>query len=178
LAGTTPLKGARVPRNLLRVEVRKEGFETIELVSPRPWNRATTYDAPRLTLDRVWSLPPGMVRIPASVNEMYLQGLMNYGGIGLPEFLADKYEVPNRQYKAFIDAGGYTNSSYWRFPIIEAGKEIPLTVARARFTDRTGRPGPATWEAGTFPTGSPVTRWRASPGTRRPRMRPGRANSC
>ncbi|HEX8782219.1 MAG TPA: SUMF1/EgtB/PvdO family nonheme iron enzyme, partial [Steroidobacteraceae bacterium] len=25
--------------------------------------------------------------------------------------------------------------------------------ARARFTDRTGRPGPATWEAGTFPDG-------------------------
>ena len=153
LAGTTPLKGARVPRNLLRVEVRKEGFETIELVSPRPWNRASDFDVPRLTLDRAGSLPPGMVRIPASVNEMYLQGLMKYGGIETPEFLADKYEVTNRQYKAFIDAGGYTNSSYWRFPIIEAGKEIPLAVARARFIDRTGRPGPATWEAGTFPDG-------------------------
>ena len=151
-AGTTPLKNTRVPRNLLRVEIRKQGFETIELVSPRPWNRASD-DVPRLALDRAGSLPPGMVRIPASVNEMQLHGLMNYGGVEVPEFLADRYEVTNRQYKAFIDAGGYTNASYWRLPIIEGAKEIPLSAARARFTDRTGRPGPATWEAGTFPDG-------------------------
>jgi DNA-binding winged helix-turn-helix (wHTH) protein/pimeloyl-ACP methyl ester carboxylesterase len=152
LAGMTPLKDARVPHNLLRVEVRKEGFETIELVSPRPWSRAGS-DVPRLTLDRAGSLPPSMVRIPASVNEAYLIGVEKYGGVKVPEFLADKYEVTNRQYKAFVDAGGYTNASYWRFPMIQAGKEIPLAAARARFTDRTGRPGPATWEAGTFPDG-------------------------
>lgn len=151
-AGPTPLKDAPVPRNMLRVEVRKKGFETIELMSPRPWTRAGS-DVPRLTLDRSGSLPPGMVRIPASVSEVYLQGLERYGGVDVPEFLADKYEVTNRQYKAFIDAGGYSNASYWRFPIIEAGKEIPLGAARARFTDRTGQPGPATWEAGTFPDG-------------------------
>ena len=152
LAGTTPLKNARVPRGLLRVEVRKEGFETIELVSPRPWSRAGS-DVPRLTLDRVGSLPPGMARIPTSVNEVNLVGLDKYGGVKVPEFLADKYEVTNRQYKAFVDAGGYTNASYWRFPIVEAGKVISLNAARARFTDRTGRPGPATWEAGAFPDG-------------------------
>jgi DNA-binding winged helix-turn-helix (wHTH) protein/dienelactone hydrolase len=152
LAGATPLKDARVPRTLLRVEVRKKGFETIELASPRPWSRAGS-DVPRLTLDRVGSLPPGMVRIPASVNEAELVGLEKYAGVKVPEFLADKYEVTNRQYKAFVDAGGYTNASYWRFPIIAAGKETPLAAARARFTDRTGRPGPATWEAGTFPDG-------------------------
>jgi hypothetical protein len=151
-AGATPLKDALVPRNMLRVEVRKKGFETVELMSPRPWTRAGS-DVPHLTLDRSGSLPPGMVRIPASVNEVYLQGLERYGGVNVPEFLADKYEVTNRQYEAFIDAGGYSNASYWRFPIIEAGKEIPFAAARARFTDRTGRPGPATWEAGTFPDG-------------------------
>jgi DNA-binding winged helix-turn-helix (wHTH) protein/dienelactone hydrolase len=159
LAGVTPLKDARVPRSLLRVEVRKEGFETVELASPRPWNRASS-NVPRLTLDPVGSLPTGMVRIPASVSETILLGLEKYGGVKVPEFLADKYEVTNRQYKAFVDAGGYTNASFWRFPIIEAGKEIQLAAARARFIDRTGRPGPATWEAGTFPDGladHPVT---------------------
>src|SRR5215472_15968751 len=152
LAGTTPLMNARVPRALLRVEVRKEGFETVELVSPRPWSRAGS-DVPPLTLDRVGSLPPGMVRIPASVNEVNLVGLDKYGGVKVPEFLADRFEVTNREYQAFVDAGGYTNAFYWRFPITEAGKEISLAAARARFTDRTGRPGPATWEAGAFPDG-------------------------
>jgi len=82
-----------------------------------------------------------------------LVGLGKYGGALVPEFLADKYEVTNRQYKAFVDAGGYTNASYWRFPITDAGKEISLAAARARFTDRTGQLGPATWEAGTYPDG-------------------------
>jgi hypothetical protein len=36
-----------------------------------------------------------------------------------------------------VGDGGYTNASYWRFPIIEAGKEISLAAARARFTDST-----------------------------------------
>jgi DNA-binding winged helix-turn-helix (wHTH) protein/pimeloyl-ACP methyl ester carboxylesterase len=151
-AGTTPFKDVRVPRSQLRVEVRKEGFETIELMSPRPWSRAGS-EVPLLKLDRVGTLPPGMVRIPASVNEVSFVGLAQYGGVAVPEFLADKYEVTNRQYKAFVDAGGYTNLSYWRFPMIEAGREISLAVALGRFTDRTGRPGPATWEAGTFPDG-------------------------
>jgi pimeloyl-ACP methyl ester carboxylesterase len=151
-AGATPFRDARVPRALLRVEIRKEGFETIELVSPRPWSRAGS-DVPRLTLDRLGSLPPGMVRVPGSVNELTLVGLAKYAGVKVPEFLADRYEVTNRQYKAFMDAGGYTNAAYWRLPIIEAGREIPLDAARARFTDRTGRIGPATWEAGTFPDG-------------------------
>jgi pimeloyl-ACP methyl ester carboxylesterase len=84
---------------------------------------------------------------------MNLVGLDKYGGVEVPEFLADKYEVTNRQYKAFVDAGGYTDASYWRFPVLDGAKEVPLAVALARFTDRTGRPGPATWEAGTYPDG-------------------------
>jgi dienelactone hydrolase len=149
-AGTTPLKDARVPRDLLRVEVRKDGFQTLELVTPR---FLVGMDVPRLTLDRAGTLPPNMVRIPAAETQMNLVGLDNYGGVEVPEFLADKYEVTNREYKAFVDAGGYTNASYWRFPVLDGGKEIPLAVALARFTDRTGRPGPATWEAGTYPDG-------------------------
>ncbi len=152
-AGTTPLKDARVPRDLLRVELRKEGFQTIELVSPGYLVHVGT-DPPRLKLDRSGSLPPRMVRIPGSVvSQMGLLGLDEYSGTEVPEFLADKYEVTNREYKAFIDAGGYANPTYWRFPVIDGGREIPLTAALARFTDRTGRPGPSTWKAGTYPDG-------------------------
>jgi len=151
-AGTTPLKNARVPRDLLRVDVRKEGFQTVELVAPRYIVTVGT-DVPPLRLDRAGTLPPNMVRIPASKTGMHLIGLEKYGGVEVPEFPADKYEVTNREYKAFVDAGGYTNAAYWRVPVIEGGREIPLADALARFIDRTGRPGPATWEAGTYPEG-------------------------
>ena len=72
----------------------------------------------------------------------------------------DKFEVTNRQFKAFVDAGGYVNKSYWLFPIVDAGRVIPLDAALATFTDRTGRQGPSTWEAGSYPDGTadhPVT---------------------
>jgi eukaryotic-like serine/threonine-protein kinase len=151
-AGMTPLKDARVPRDLLRVELRKEGFQTIDLVSPRSVVPLGP-DLPRLTLDRSGSLPPDMVRIPASVSQVNLVGLEQYAGAEVPEFLADKHEVTNREYKAFIDAGGYTKPAYWHFPVTDGGREILLTAALARFTDRTGRPGPSTWEAGTYPDG-------------------------
>ncbi|MGH8133011.1 MAG: SUMF1/EgtB/PvdO family nonheme iron enzyme, partial [Steroidobacteraceae bacterium] len=150
LAGTTPLKDARVPRDLLRVEVRKDGYQTVELVSPR---FLVGNDVPRVTLDRAGTLPPSMVRIPASQTQMSLVGLDKYGDVNVPEFLADKYEVTNREYQAFVDAGGYANPAYWRFRVIDGGKEIPLAAALARFTDRTGRAGPSTWEAGTYPDG-------------------------
>jgi eukaryotic-like serine/threonine-protein kinase len=151
-AGTTPLKDARVPRNLVRVEVRKAGYQTVELVTPRFLARLGV-DVPSLTLDHTGTLPSNMVRIPASKTQMNLVGLDKYGGVDVPEFLADKYEVTNREYKAFIDAGGYANRAYWRFPVIDGGKEIPLAVALTRFIDRTGRPGPSTWEAGSYPDG-------------------------
>jgi dienelactone hydrolase len=91
---------------------------------------------------------------------MEVIGLEKYGPRDVPEFLVDKFEVTNKQFKAFIDAGGYTNKAYWAFPIVEAGKMISLDAALGKFTDRTGRRGPATWEAGSYPDGTenhPVT---------------------
>jgi pimeloyl-ACP methyl ester carboxylesterase len=149
-AGLTPLKDARVPRDLLRVEVRKDGYQSVELVTPRFFVGS---DVPRLKLDRIGTLPRNMVRIPRSKTQMNFVGLDKYGGVEVPEFLADKYEVTNREYKAFVDAGGYAKPAYWRVPVIEGGREIPLSAALAHFADRTGRPGPATWEAGTYPDG-------------------------
>ena len=61
----------------------------------------------------------------------------------LPDFWMDRYEVTNREFKRFVDAGGYRERKYWKesFDLAE------------RLRDKTGRPGPATWELGTFPEG-------------------------
>ncbi len=63
------------------------------------------------------------------------------------------HEITNRQYKAFVDAGGYANREYWQQPFVEAGRTIAWQDAMARFLDRTGRAGPSTWELGTFAEG-------------------------
>jgi hypothetical protein len=158
-AGVTPFKDVRVPRDFLRVEIRRAGYQTIELAEPSFSMRMGTI-AQHLRMDPLGSLPENMVRIPKSITYVQIVGLEKNGPREVPEFLIDKFEVTNKQFKAFVDAGGYTNKAYWVYPIVQAGNVLSLPSALARFTDRTGRQGPATWEAGSYPDGTgnhPVT---------------------
>jgi dienelactone hydrolase len=158
-AGTTPLKDARFPRSYLRMEIRKKGFQTIEYAGPWVYTRLG-FDIASLKLEQTGKLPANMVRIPKKVTNMFIVGLEQYGGKEVGEFLMDKYEVTNVQFKKFIDAGGYTNKKFWTYPVYLKEKEIPIETAWTLFKDRTGRPGPAEWEAGTYPDGQenhPVT---------------------
>ena len=78
----------------------------------------------------------------------------------LNDYWIDKFEVTNRQYKQFVAAGGYAKREYWRQEFLKDGKAVPWEQAVTTFTDTTGRPGPATWEAGDYPNGRddyPVT---------------------
>src|ERR1019366_6103387 len=70
------------------------------------------------------------------------------------------YEVTNRQFKKFVDAGGYKTTAFWRQPFVRAGQARSREEALAEFRDSTGQPGPATWKNGTYPEGEaecPVT---------------------
>ena len=73
--------------------------------------------------------------------------------VDLPPFYIDRFEVTNREFKEFIDAGGYARAELWRD--LPFGDDVAgWQEAVARFVDATGRPGPATWEAGTYPDGT------------------------
>jgi hypothetical protein len=64
----------------------------------------------------------------------------------------DKYEVTNEQFQAFVNAGGYTNPDYWEgLDFIKDGNQLSWQEAMDEFVDKTGQPGPATWENGTYP---------------------------
>ena len=69
-------------------------------------------------------------------------------------YFIDRYEVTNRQFKQFVDQGGYQKREYWKTPFVRDGKPVSWDEAMAVFRDTTGRPGPSTWEGGTFPTGN------------------------
>ena len=78
----------------------------------------------------------------------------SYRLFGLPplqvnEYWIDKYEVTNRQFKAFVDQGGYEKREYWAEPFASNGVELSWAGVRQQFRDRTGQPGPAVWEFGT-----------------------------
>lgn len=157
LAGTTPIKTASFKRGFLRIEFRKPDYQTVEYAGP--WIAPLIEDIQNVKLDKIQSLPENMVRIPTDEAMMYIVGLEAYGGKQVREFLIDRYEVTNKQFKVFVDAGGYTNKSYWP-PIYINEKVVPFELAATKFTDRTGRQGPANWEAGTYEDGQgnyPVT---------------------
>ena len=61
--------------------------------------------------------------------------------------------MTNRQFKEFVDRGGYADRAYWREPFVESGRPLEWERAIERFRDATGRPGPATWKGGTYPDG-------------------------
>src|SRR5207344_1201277 len=58
-----------------------------------------------------------------------------------------------RQFKQFVDAGGYQAPDYWKQPFRKASREISREEAMAEFRDATGRPGPAGWQQGDYPQG-------------------------
>ncbi|MEO7598791.1 MAG: SUMF1/EgtB/PvdO family nonheme iron enzyme, partial [Opitutus sp.] len=73
--------------------------------------------------------------------------------VELGDFFLGKYEVTNREYQTFVDAGGYRRQEFWEHPFRRDGTTIPWDEAIKLFTDKTGRPGPSTWIGGTFPDG-------------------------
>jgi class 3 adenylate cyclase/dienelactone hydrolase len=158
-AGKTPLINIRLPRSLLRLEIRKDGFQTVYYTGSMIAS-AISLDSMNLKLDPLESLPKDMTRIPKAETYMFIVGLEQHGPKKVEEFLMDLHEVTNADYDQFIKKGGYTNKDYWTEPIFINGKPVPFEQVTSVFLDKTGRPGPATWEAGTYPDGQgqhPVT---------------------
>lgn len=151
LLGTTPLDSVWFAENQsYRVRLKLDGHVPVELgqivFRTEEWMAYPPVDP--VQLDRVGGMPGGMVRVPG------FPRVINGETIQLGEYLIDRFEVTNAEYKGFVDAGGYRDASYWTEEF-EVGGGAPLNFedAMSRFKDQTGRPGPATWSLGTFPEG-------------------------
>jgi len=146
--GVSPLENIRVPIGIFRYRIEKEGYETVMAASSSwdmalvPLNRLVPNDLVRV-LDRKGSVPEGMVRVMGAETPL--------GKLG--DFYIDRYEVTNGEYKRFVDAGGYGNRAYWKPPFIKDGRELTWEAAMSEFVDQTARPGPSTWQAGSFAQG-------------------------
>jgi formylglycine-generating enzyme required for sulfatase activity/dienelactone hydrolase/predicted Ser/Thr protein kinase len=138
--GKTPLEDFRIPTAFYAFRISKNGYETVFTSGPSGDEHLAG-----IVLDLVGSLPPGMVRVPAG--EVDPTG---YANTKLDAFFIDKFEVTNAEYKKFVDAGGYRDSKYWKFPFVKDGRTLSFAEAMQLFRDKTDRPGPAIWELGTF----------------------------
>jgi serine/threonine protein kinase/formylglycine-generating enzyme required for sulfatase activity len=139
--GVSPLSAVRLPFAYLRWRLTKPGFETLE-------GGFLPTATPEFVLPPAGSTPAGMVRVPGG-----RFAYRNTRSVALDDFWLDRYEVTNRQYKAFVDQGGYREPRFWRQPFTKDGRSLSRDEALALFRDGTGRPGPAGWELGSFPEG-------------------------
>jgi formylglycine-generating enzyme required for sulfatase activity len=93
------------------------------------------------------SIPEGMVSVPG------WNARIDAEQFEFRDFFIGRYEVTNREFQAFVDAGGYRRKDLWEHEFIDAGQTLSFDQAMALFVDKTGRPGPGAWEAGSYPNG-------------------------
>ncbi len=140
--GRTPLDSIRVPvATFYRFKIEKPGYETVFAVT------STMIDTLSRKLFKKDSIPTGMVYVDGYWDQVKNSFETRNG------FFLDKYEVTNKQYKEFLDHGGYRNRAYWKNDFIKEGKKLSWDEAITEYVDKTGRSGPSTWEAGDYPDG-------------------------
>jgi len=164
--GETPLADVAMPIGVGLWRIEKEGHDAALLVLRNPGlqlGNAPDADL-RLVVEGVdltipladaATSPDDMVLVPAIPAVIPAVG---GDPVEVPAFFIDRYEVRNRDFKEFVDAGGYTEASHWRDLPFDGGGE--WRTAAAGFVDLTGRTGPSTWRAGGYPDGMadhPVT---------------------
>ena len=145
--GQSPLKDVRLPRGAFQWKFQKDGFATVEMASG-PLNGIID-----IALTTTSDIRPGMVSVPGGVQGVALTGFDNAVRAQIDTFLIDQYEVTNRQFKEFVDGGGYEKPQYWTQPFFKADLPVSREDAMKEFRDSTGRPGPARWELGEYPKG-------------------------
>jgi eukaryotic-like serine/threonine-protein kinase len=159
--GKTPLAEATMPVGFGLWKVEHPGRASAVFAMRNPGAQLRNYPEPTirarfanvdLTLhlaDEATS-PADMVLVHSARLPIAL--ISEDAAVDLPPFYIDRREVTNREFKEFIDAGGYTRAELWRDLPFEAVADWSAAVAK--FVDATGRPGPTTWEAGTYPDGT------------------------
>jgi dienelactone hydrolase len=163
--GITPLKNVRAPRGNFVWKFEKPGYVTAMRTTAGLIGRVFAVPGAvdgTVPLDETGKAPAGMVRVsPARYpTTLFIPGYEGAPELPLSDYWIDKYEVTNRQFKQFVDAGGYRNKEFWKQEFKKDGKTLSWDEAMSGFQDAAGRPGPKDWTQGEYPKGQddfPVT---------------------
>jgi serine/threonine protein kinase/dienelactone hydrolase len=149
IIGQTPLEDVNFPRGFTHLRLELPGRQRVDDVV---WNFSVLGEIWHYDLPAQSEVPPDMSLVPAGAFGMFLPGLDHLDAEEIGAFLIDRHEVSNRDYKRFVDAGGYREPAHWR-ELLATQPNRSLQEAVAPFVDRTGRTGPSTWEVGSYPDG-------------------------
>jgi len=169
LVGQTPLKDVRAPQGPYEWKIEKSGYAPMLRTTMgmfgiwMPSSPGGPHQTGSVTLMESGKAEAGMVRV--ALPEKYWRELTIPGYEAVPmievgDFWIDRYEVTNREYKKFVEAGGYQKKEYWKQEVVKDGKKLSWEEEMALFRDAAGRPGPKDWSQGEYPKGQdnyPVT---------------------
>jgi serine/threonine protein kinase/formylglycine-generating enzyme required for sulfatase activity len=166
LQGTTPINNLRIARGDYILYIEKEGYSTSEhTISGALLHAGNLVVVPppiriEQKLFRPDQIQNNMVFVPGGDYRLVAWARPTDTRVRLDDFFIDKYEVSNREYQEFINAGGYLKRQYWKYPFVKDGKTLSWEEATNEFKDRTGLAAPRTWTNQKFPDGKadyPVT---------------------
>jgi formylglycine-generating enzyme required for sulfatase activity/DNA-binding winged helix-turn-helix (wHTH) protein len=166
LVGTSPVVNHEIARGDYILYIEKDGYVNVE----------RTISASLLQDGRGVAIPPP-IRIEAKLMEPGKapdQMVLVSGGdyrivawrrptdarVRLDDYFIDKFEVTNREYKEFVNAGGYQKKQFWKYPFFKEGNSLSWEEAMREFKDHTGLQGPRSWSNQNYPDGNaqhPVT---------------------
>lgn len=190
LIGTTPISNLQIARDEYIVEIEKEGYapkqrsvsSTMDRVQKAIMGPAELRREVKLTeassgeltilfdshapiqiqakLISATEAPDRCVFVPGGEYSLVSYGRPTHAAARLDDYFIDQFEVTNREYKEFINAGGYVKRQFWKYPFRKDGRQLSWEDAMEHFKDRTGLAGPRSWTNQNFPEGKhhhPVT---------------------
>jgi len=158
--GETPLYDLHIPFGLSLLKIELENHDSLLRVigggirgnknlsiQQKPNTGFGNVNPENFELHTRDSIPEGMVSVPG------WDALIDGESVEFRDFFMGRYEVTNREFQLFVDAGGYRRSDLWEHEFIRDGESISFENAMSMFVDKTGRAGPSTWEAGSYRDG-------------------------
>src|SRR3954469_7768653 len=109
-----------------RLRIQAPGYRTLELVG-------IPFDSV-IRLDREDAIPAEMVRVGGGhLDYTFFRFGRKDERVG--DFLMDRYEVTNREFKRFVDDGGYRRRELWEHPFQLNGNRLRWEQAISRMVD-------------------------------------------
>jgi len=154
--GTSPLKDIRVPNSYLEYRFTDQGKEYTEVTHTYYLKNGSNH----FIFPVSDSIPNDHVLFLGGSKPLSYPGIDHLPAVTIAPYSMSKYEVTNREFKDFVDAGGYADPGYWDFPYKMNGEVLTFEKTVPTFVDKYGKLGPANWSYGNYPDGQgsfPVT---------------------
>ena len=152
-------ESVRLPKGNLHFRISKPGCVSQEFIRSNPsamfgnlsldsvtvTNEILT-DASIFQLNKTDDSKDSMVHVARGPIWLSLVGMNIPEPIYVESFHIDEKPVTNREFKVFVDAGGYSSTMLWQDISLPAGMDLVSLLDQ--FIDRTQNKGPANWELG------------------------------